>query len=247
MELELFYLLLLCIGVGVGLISGFFGIGGGTFVVPAMLMLGFDVKNAIGISIMQMLFSSFFGSYFNYKAGMLKLNNGVIIGVGGAVGASFSGFIVSVTPDIILKLILIAILILSIIKLYIKPKQESIITPSRFVLFLVGVGVGAIAISVGVGGAIFITPILVGFLGFDIKKASSLGLFFVIFSSFSGFISMSYNGHIQHLEGFLVGIGSILGVYFGTKLAHKTDKAKLINWFLALYVVNTIILIYKIF
>ena len=45
------------IGVVVGFISGFFGIGGGTVVVPAMMLFGYDIKYAIGISIMQMIFS----------------------------------------------------------------------------------------------------------------------------------------------------------------------------------------------
>ena len=52
---------LLVVGVVVGFISGFFGIGGGTVVVPVMLALGYDIKSAVGISIMQMLFGAIFG------------------------------------------------------------------------------------------------------------------------------------------------------------------------------------------
>ena len=42
---------LLVVGVVVGFISGFFGIGGGTVVVPVMILFGYDIKYAIGVSI----------------------------------------------------------------------------------------------------------------------------------------------------------------------------------------------------
>ncbi|MDX1296432.1 MAG: TSUP family transporter, partial [Sulfurimonadaceae bacterium] len=61
------------IGIGVGVLSGFFGIGGGTILVPALLLMGFDMKTAIGISIVQMVFASVYGSYLNSKKGTLDI------------------------------------------------------------------------------------------------------------------------------------------------------------------------------
>ena len=40
-------------GTTAGILAGIFGIGGGTIIVPAMMLFGFDIKNAIGISAMQ--------------------------------------------------------------------------------------------------------------------------------------------------------------------------------------------------
>jgi uncharacterized membrane protein YfcA len=42
---------LIVIGSLIGVLSGFFGIGGGAILVPALLMLGFDIKSAVGISV----------------------------------------------------------------------------------------------------------------------------------------------------------------------------------------------------
>ena len=61
------------IGVLAVLISGFFGIGGGTVLVPILLALGYDIKTAIGISVMQMFIAALFGSYFNYKRQKFEL------------------------------------------------------------------------------------------------------------------------------------------------------------------------------
>ena len=48
----------LVFGTVVGIISGFFGIGGGSVVVPTMIFMGYSIKTAVGVSVVQMLFSS---------------------------------------------------------------------------------------------------------------------------------------------------------------------------------------------
>ena len=228
---------LFIIGIGVGYIAGFFGIGGGTVVVPIMVAFGYDVKTAIGISVMQMIFSATFGSYLNYKAGLLKLNRGVFLGLGGLVGASFSGIIVSHAPALLLESMLLATFIFSLIKLYFSPNSDgSNANNSVFLLFLVGVFVGVFAISIGIGGGVFIAPILVGFLRYELKKAVSMGVFFVMFAAIAGFISLSLNGHISYAEGTFLGLGSLIGAYFGTKKTQHTDKKTLKKWFLVFYI-----------
>jgi len=74
------------LGIIVGLLSGFFGIGGGTIMVPMLLMLGYDIKVAIGISVVQMVFSSIYGSYLNHKKGTLDIAMISVIGLGGFAG-----------------------------------------------------------------------------------------------------------------------------------------------------------------
>ena len=234
-------------GILVGFISGFFGIGGGTIVVPVMLAFGYDIKTAVGISIMQMLFSAIFGSYVNYKSGKLQLDNGIFVGVGGLCGASLSGFIVKNAPEIVLEMGLLATLFIALFKLFKTNVAAEPKNPNNALLFIIGFCIGAIAISMGVGGAIFLTPILVGFLGVDIKKAVSMGLFFVIFSSLSGFLSMAYNGNVRYLEGALLGLGGLVGVYFGAKTSHKIDKETQKKCFLVMYVVMILLTLKKIF
>ena len=59
MELEL-----LAFGLITGFTSGFFfGIGGGSILIPMLLVAGFAMKEAVAISIMQMVFSSIYGSF----------------------------------------------------------------------------------------------------------------------------------------------------------------------------------------
>ena len=84
---------LIPVGILVGAMSGFFGIGGGTILVPILLAMGFSTKDAIGISIIQMVFSSIYGSYLNHKKGSLILGDGILVGLGGFVGGFIGGYL----------------------------------------------------------------------------------------------------------------------------------------------------------
>jgi len=228
------------IGIISGFFSGFLGVGGGTITVPALLILGFDLKEAIGISVTQMMISSMYGSFLNYKKGLLKIKNGLSLAIGGAVGASLSGIIVHIAPKWLLGAIFLTLVLIAIIRFFITVKEPQTEPPiDNKKLFFIGVFVGSIAISVGVGGAILITPILVGFLKYKLKTTVSLSLFFVVFSSISGFISQSIAGHINYLEGFTIGLSSLIGTYFGVKLYHKIDtkihKKILLSWYIFIF------------
>ncbi len=228
------------IGIITGFFSGFLGVGGGTILVPMLLFLGFPLKEAIGISVTQMMMSSMYGSFLNYKKGLLKIKNGISLALGGAFGASLSGIIVKYAPKEILGAIFLTLVAIAIIRFFITVKEPEFEPPiDNKKLFIIGFFVGAIAISVGVGGAILITPILVGFLKYKLKTTVSLSLFFVVFSSVFGFISQSIAGHINYIEGFTIGIASLIGTYFGVKLYHKVDtkihKKILLIWYIFIF------------
>ncbi|BCD67808.1 sulfite exporter TauE/SafE family protein [Nitratiruptor sp. YY09-18] len=239
---------LVAVGVLVGFLSGFFGIGGGTILVPILMYLGFDIKEAVGISVTQMVFSSLFGSYLNFKKNIFKIHEGLAIGIGGFLGALGSGYFLSVVPSRVLEWMFLGFVAFAMYRFFKAPHAQGAAQEVPvYVMFLVGMVIGLFAISIGVGGSILVTPILVGFFHLDIKKAASMGLFFVIFSSISGFISLSLFGHIDYLHGFLVGASSLIGVYFGIKLAHKIERKKFKKALIAIYTLILVLVIRKIF
>lgn len=239
---------LIILGVFVGLLSGFFGIGGGTILVPLLLALGYDTKVAIGIAVVQMVFSSIYGSYLNKKNGSLDFGIVIYIALGGFIGAMLSGDLASYFSDTTLELIFLLFATFALIRLFIKVQEHKEQRElNKVLLFFIGLLVGSISMTIGVGGSILIVPILVGFLHVDLKRAISAGLFFVVFSSIAGFISHYMNGHIDIETGFIIGLASMLGVYFGIdfkqNIEHKLQK-KLIVLF---YVSVVSYLTYRIF
>jgi uncharacterized protein len=239
---------LLAFGLISGFMSGFFGIGGGTILVPILVLAGFAMKEAVAISIMQMVFSSIYGSFLNVKKAKDVLKDGLIIGFGGFVGGLQSGFIVKNVSNEFLQYVFIAVLIFSIIKIFYSPAEridEDTTTKSKIILFVIGFFIGAIAMSIGIGGSIILAPILVGFLKYDLKIATGLGLFFVIFSSIAGFISQSLQGLMLYQEGLTIGIASLIGVYFGIKVKNMVHSTSYKKYVLLLSICVLIIMLYK--
>ncbi|MDY0121595.1 MAG: sulfite exporter TauE/SafE family protein [Sulfurimonas sp.] len=208
---------LIIAGIATGFLSGFFGIGGGTILVPLLLLMGVETKAAIGISVVQMVFSSLYGSYLNKKFGTLDVKLVAFIGVGGFIGAQFSGVITAGLSAKALEFIFLGFALFALVRLFMKPseleEQKEHVHP--LILLSLGFVLGVMSMAIGVGGSIILTPILVGFFHFPLKNAISAGLFFVVFSSISGVISQSMSGNVDYLSGLIVGIASLAGVYLG--------------------------------
>jgi uncharacterized membrane protein YfcA len=241
--------LLILVGTAVGTLSGFFGIGGGMILIPILMLFGIDIKTAIGISIVQMVFSSFYGSYLNYRRGTLVLGEGIWVGIGGFTGGSIGAFVSTTIPSYILEYLFFGLLLFALYRLFsAKPKDDgSVRTLHIGVLFFVGLIIGILAISLGVGGSIMLTPILAGFLHYPIKKAVSAGLFFVAFSSIAGLTSHIVSGSIDLSKGIVVAVASLFGVYFGVWLKEHITDSKHKLYLLIMYSVAIAILVKKIF
>lgn len=215
-------MMLILLGVFVGTISGFFGIGGGTVSVPILLYMGFGIKEAIGISVVQMLIGSFSAYLIHrknqtYDAGEMKY-----FGFGGIFGAIVGGYLVKVLNSSILEWFFLALVAFTLIRLFLSnptPTRGEIV--NRPLYMLIGTGIGVFSGMLGVGGSILMTPILVSFLGFSLKKASAVGLFFVMFTSAASFVTLSYLGMINFKAGALMAFGSFAGIWIGIWLMHK--------------------------
>ena len=242
-------IVLILVGIFVGTLSGFFGIGGGMILVPILMLLGIDIKTAIGISIVQMVFSSFYGSYLNYKKGSLVLGEGIWVGVGGFFGGAVGAYVSTFVSDEVLQYLFISLIVFALYRLFSAKSSDdgSVKTLTPIVLGVVGFIIGTFAISLGVGGSILLTPILAGFLHYPIKKAVSAGLFFVAFSSVAGLISRLTTGTIDLEKGIYVACASLVGVYGGIWLKDHVSSSQHKLYLLIMYGVALLILVKKMF
>ena len=241
---------LILVGIFIGTMSGFFGIGGGIILVPVLLAIGFDIKDAIGISIVQMVFSSVFGSYLNYKKGSLIIGEGIFVGLGGFIGGYIGGHVTQYIPDTVLHFAFFGLLFYALLRLFFSVNNEDesqTKSINKALLFGIGAVIGVFSITLGIGGSIILTPLLVGLLHYPLKKAVSAGLFFVVFSSVAGMISRLSSGTIDFNNGLIVAIASLIGVALGIWLKdHVTSKNHKMA-LLALYVFALGMLVKKMF
>ena len=239
---------LVLLGTSVGVLSGFFGIGGGTILVPLLLLLGYETKVAIGISVIQMVFSSAYGSYLNQKKGTLNIYMIFVVGVGGFIGALLSGFITSELNDEVLELIFLSFAIFALLRLFFKTKaNQAQKDVHKGILFVIGLFLGTLSMSIGVGGSIILVPILVGFLHVPLKQAVSAGLFFVVFSSVAGLISHSFSENLDYVSGVIIGSVSLVGVYIGIHLKDKISEVLQKRLLMSFYFLVVAYLVYRIF
>lgn len=215
---------LIALGVCVGMLSGFFGIGGGTISVPLLMMLGFGVKEAIGISVMQMVAGSLMAAWMHQKKKTYDISDIKYFGFGGFVGAIVGAILVKVMDELFLGWAFLAIVAFTIVRLALSspvPKRPEFV--NRPLYAVIGSGIGVFSGMLGLGGAILMTPILVTFLGFELKKASAIGFFFVIFTSISSFMTFGFLGMLPWEAGIIMAISSLFGIGLGIFLVSKVQ------------------------
>ncbi|BCZ17654.1 4-Toluene Sulfonate Uptake Permease [Helicobacter sp. NHP19-003] len=246
--------LFLLLGVLRGFCLGFWHRG--MVIVPAMLLTGYGYDSAVGISILQMACSSVVGSVANFKKGLLDLHVGFWVGLGGLVGASFSGAILTYTSHKVLLGVFILVTLYALLRFVFVSKkaqeQESKklnpATKDKAILVAIGAITGIFAISLGIGGGVLMVPLLSYYLGLSPKQSVPLSLFFVVFSSISGVASL-YQSHIlqwQYLQwGLLVGMGSVLGVLVGVRLIPKVSASLHRYLLISVYTLSLVVSIYK--
>lgn len=82
----------LACGLGVGVLTGFFGVGGGFLIVPALvLVLGFPMRLAVGTSLAIIAINSAAGVVAHLGSGGIDLRLAFLFIVGGFVGATVGG------------------------------------------------------------------------------------------------------------------------------------------------------------
>jgi uncharacterized membrane protein YfcA len=97
-------LILLSIGLGAGILSGFVGIGGGVVIVPALVfLLGLSQHEAQGTSLFVLVMPVVFLALTNYwKTGNVNWKYGIIIAIAFIIGGFFgSKLSLKLSPQIV--------------------------------------------------------------------------------------------------------------------------------------------------
>ena len=75
------------IGITIGILSSATGLGGGFMVVPLLIFLGREAKIAVGPSFVFILIVAISSIIAHYRLGNVDLKTGLILGLGGILGA----------------------------------------------------------------------------------------------------------------------------------------------------------------
>jgi len=99
-------IVLLCAGMGTGFISGMMGVGGGSIMIPAMVILaGMEQHLAQGTSLLAMVPVGITGAFTHYRLGNVRKYLAFGLAGGAIAGGFVGGTVANRLPELYLKLI----------------------------------------------------------------------------------------------------------------------------------------------
>jgi uncharacterized membrane protein YfcA len=182
---------LLLVGIAGGLLSGLFGIGGGTIIVPALaLWLAMPQKLSAGTSVAAILPTAIVGAATYASQGHIDWIAGACLAVGVVVGAQVGTVLLARLPVDAIRWTFMVFLVGVVVSLWLVVPQRTDVIALTFVTgaMLVGTGfvTGILAGLLGVGGGIVVVPVLMFFFGASDLIAKGTSLLMMIPGSISG-------------------------------------------------------------
>ena len=217
-------LALLLVGVLGGTLSGAFGVGGGTIMVPLMIwLLGFDQRRAAATSLAAIVPAAIAGAASYSVAGQIDLAAALLIAIGGIAGSLVGTKLLRTLPLGWLRWLFVAFLVLVALRMFFEvPARgaELALTPST-IAALVGLGVamGVAAGMFGVGGGVLAVPVLIAFFGAGDLIAKGTSLIAMIPTAATGTIANTRAGLVRLGDGLIVGASAVAASFGGVALA----------------------------
>lgn len=95
-EISVNLFLLLGLGIGVGFLSGMFGVGGGFLMTPVLIFIGIPPAVAVSTEANQIVASSASGALAHFRRKSLDVKMGLVLLIGGVAGSTSGVFLFSV-------------------------------------------------------------------------------------------------------------------------------------------------------
>ena len=99
-ELSLNVFMLLGMGIGVGFLSGMFGIGGGFLLTPLLILIGVPHTVAVSTHANQLIAASFSGALAQWRRKAVDLRMGTVMLIGGLIGSGLGVWIFKILSRI---------------------------------------------------------------------------------------------------------------------------------------------------
>ncbi|WP_454117129.1 sulfite exporter TauE/SafE family protein [Microbacterium aurum] len=215
-----------CIGVGLaaGMLSGLFGVGGGTVIVPMLvLLLRFDQRLAAGTSLAAIVPTATVGVVSYAVHGSVAWIPALILAAGAVVGAQIGTWLLARIPQNALRWGFVAFLAVVIVMLFVvvpSRDAELVLTLGSIIgLVALGLFTGIMAGLLGVGGGVIVVPALMFLFGTSDLIAKGTSLLMMIPTAVSGTVGNLRRGNVDLLGAGLVGVAACTTTAVGAWLA----------------------------
>lgn len=266
---SLFVLTYLSAGLGAGVLSGLFGIGGGTIIVPLLLFLGTPIQEAVPLALLYILFTSFSGSVVNWKERKIQPQAVLLMSLASLLGAYLGVDLAQhLSPKHLIwgfALMMMLVLALFFWRLRYTPQEDEISEPNTpdtpdtpdsklktwLIWGLTGLIAGLFSALFGVGGGFIMVPLLVIFSDLDLKLASGTSLASTFFIALAGLSQHYLSGvllqavHKSFTPLILLCICGLLGAPLGARLNHRLPVRTLRLGFISFVLLVMVYMLYR--
>lgn len=222
------FLPLMLLGAAAGILSGLFGIGGGTIIVPALVLwLGMQQKLAAGTSVAAILPTAIVGAASYALQGNVDWVAALCLAVGIVIGAQVGSHLLAKLPTGAIQWGFLAFLLVVIVSLWFVVPQRSdqidIGVATALLLVLTGFVTGILSGLLGVGGGIVVVPVLMFFFGANDLVAKGSSLVMMIPGSISGTLGNLRRANVDLRAAAIVGVTACVFVPFSSIFASWID------------------------
>lgn len=190
------FVILFILGILVGLLSSFFGIGGGSLMIPVLYALFPELtpKNVIAISLGTICLTSAVNNYHFKKINLLPSKKTIYIFalmglIGTGIGLTLLDHINSKTSKLIFATILMITVVKSLI-FHSKVSQNNELNEDSKIMSITGLVGSFISSITGLGGGIVFNPMLTYVAKIPVKYVSAFSNVAMFFASLMGVIPL---------------------------------------------------------
>ena len=231
--------------VGFGLFIGAYGtmvgVGGGFFIVPALLFMHVPPRMAAGTSLAVVFANSASGSISYIRQRRVDFRTGIIFTIASLPGAILGAYVDQHLSHRLFTLLFATMLIVVSVRLLIghkpspQPADPNVGSAQRreYNLWMaIGIAfvVGFLGSMFGIGGGVVQVPAMVYLFGFPAHVATATSHFTIALTSLVGTISHIHYHDVLVPQAILLSCGAIIGAQFGAVLSRRIEPGPLLRW-----------------
>jgi uncharacterized membrane protein YfcA len=240
------------VGVGTGVLSGMFGIGGAVVSTPAIRVLGATPLAAVGSTIPSILPSAVSGAIRYRRADLIRWRIVVWTSAAGVIAAVGGALLTSVVPGnghplMILTAAMVGFSAYRLSRPVGVPDPEQVVAlegatdagpgaarthegarrDEAWRLLAIGTAAGGLSGLLGIGGGVLMVPLFTSWVRLSIKEALATSLACVGVLAIPGMITHAALGHIDWLFALPLSVGVVPGASLGAHLTLRSSDRSL--------------------
>ena len=220
-------IVLIVVGMLVGVLSGMFGIGGGTVIVPALVWLGLSQRNAAATSTLAIVPTSLSGVVSYATGGHVDWLAAVLLFCGMFVGGQIGSWLLSRLPELVLRWIFVAFLVFVVINQvsFVPSRDHQIVmtVATGVCLALLGVVIGMLAGLLGIGGGALAVPALSILFGASDLIARGTSLLAMFPNSITTSVANMKRNLVHVKAALIIGLVAAVTAPLGTWIAGEVS------------------------